>query len=105
MNQSGWQRLRNLWRAEFFSPKDFLRRALVISVLFLIAHLASLREFSSLLNGTMGSVELGWRFSVFFGLSYIVLYLAFVLLVPMLILAATFLVLWRRIFSKKLSTP
>jgi hypothetical protein len=100
MNRRVLQRFRNLWRAEFLSPKDFLRRALVISLLFLIAHLADLREFSSLLNGTTGSVELGWRLSAFFGLSYIVLYLAFVLLVPILILAAALLVLWQRIFGK-----
>lgn len=101
MNQVGWQQLRNLWRAEFFSPKDLLRRALVISILFLIAHLAGLREFSSLLNGTMGSVELGWRLSVFFGLSYIVLYLAFVLLVPSMLLAAAILAIARKYFQKR----
>ena len=104
MNQRGLQRLCNLWHADFFSPKDFLRRALVVLILFLVAHLAGWREFSSLLNGTMGSVELGWHLSLFFGLSYIVLYLALVLLVPILILAATLLLLWRGIFGKKHST-
>jgi hypothetical protein len=88
-----------LWRAEFFSPKDFVRRAFVIALFYLVVHLAGLREFTSLLNGTVGSVQLGWATSGFLGLTYIFVYLAFVLLVPVLLLAAALLTTWRR-FSK-----
>ena len=42
-----WQRLRGLWRAEFFSPKDFIWRAVLISALFLIVHLLGLRDYTS----------------------------------------------------------
>ena len=104
MSLNSRSRVAALWRAEFFSPKDLLRRAIVLSVLFLIAHLAGLREFTSLLNGTMGSVELGWRLSAFFGLTYIILYLGIVLLVPTLILAAALLHLWRKLCWRKHST-
>ena len=100
MSQSFRSRVAAPWRAEFCSPKDFLRRALVICVLFLIAHLAGLREFTSVLNGTTGSLELGRQLSVTLGLSYIVLYLAFILLVPILILAAIILALWRKFFHQ-----
>jgi hypothetical protein len=91
------ERVAALWHAEFFSPKDFVRRATVITVLFLVVHLAGLREFTTLLNGTMGSPQLGWRMSGFLGLTYIFTYLAFVLLVPMLLLAAALLVVWKRL--------
>ncbi|MEO5803648.1 MAG: hypothetical protein ABIR24_08960 [Verrucomicrobiota bacterium] len=91
-----------LWRAEFFSPKDFLRRALVISVAFLIAHLAGLREYTSFLNGTMASVELGWKMCAFLGLGYLALYFAFVLVVPILILAASLLAIRQKFFIKKI---
>jgi hypothetical protein len=92
-----WSRLRALWRADFFSPKDFIVRAVVITVLFSIAHLAGLKEFTGILNGTAGSLELGWKTSTFLGLFYIVGYLSFVLLVPTFLLGAALLSFWRRI--------
>ena len=95
------QRLAALWHARLFSPKDLVRRAVVISMLFAIAHLAGLREFTSILNGTVGSVQLGWGVSAFLGLVYITIYLAFVLLMPMLLLAAGLLLLWRRLSIKE----
>jgi len=82
-------------RAEFLSPRDLMQRALVITALFLAAHLAGLREFCGVLNGTTGSTELNWKFSAFLGVIYVGLYLAFVLLVPILILAAALLRLGR----------
>ena len=105
MNLSLRARLGSLWRAEFFSPKDLARRAVVIALLYLAVHLAGLREFTSILNGTMGSPELGWTLSAFLGLGYIFAYLALVLLVPVLVLAAAFLALWKRLSSSKKSSP
>ena len=100
--------IKNLWRslglfrrAEFLSPRDLLQRAGAISVLFLAVHLAGLREFTSVLNGTIGSVAAGWKLSGFLALIYILLYLAFVILVPVLVLAATLLVVWQRFRRKK----
>jgi hypothetical protein len=75
-------------RAEFLSARDLLQRAAVISVLFLALHLAGFREFTGVLNGTIGSLTLGWKLSAFLAVIYIVFYLAFVVLVPVLILAA-----------------
>lgn len=95
------RRLAAIWRAEFFSPKDLVRRALVITAIYVVAHLAGLREFASILNGTVGSVALGWGLSAFLGLGYIFAYLAFVVLVPMLILAAALLAFWNRVFRRR----
>jgi len=78
-------------RAEFLSPKDLLQRAGAISALFLIMHLARFQEFTGVLNGTIGSLTLGWNLSAFLAVIYIVFYLAFILLVPILILAAVIL--------------
>jgi len=86
-----WQRLAVFQRAEFLSARDLLQRAGAISVLFLVAHVAGLREFTSVLNGTVGSVAAGWKLSSFLAVIYILLYLAFVILVPILILAAMIL--------------
>ena len=94
-----------IWRAEFCSPKDFVRRALLISIAFLAVHLAGLKEFTSILNGTTGSVELGWGLSAFLGLMYILGWLAFVILVPILLLAAAMLTLWNRVIGGHDSEP
>jgi hypothetical protein len=83
-------------RAGFLSPKDLLQRAFAICVIFLLLHVAGLREYTSVLNGTVGSVALGWKLSGFLAVIYIVAYLAFVVLVPMLILAATILAAWQK---------
>ena len=83
-----------------FVGPGLLQRALGISGLFLLAHLAGLREFTSVLNGTVGSVAAGWKLSSFLALVYILLYLAFVILVPVLVLAALILAVWRRCVQK-----
>lgn len=87
-------------RAEFLSPKDMLQRAAAISGLFLVVHLAGFREDTSVLNGTIGSVALGWDLSTFLAAIYIMVYLAFVIVVPVLVLAATILTVWQRLRQK-----
>jgi hypothetical protein len=89
-----------LQRAEFLSPKDLLQRAVAISVIFGCLHLAGLREFTSVLNGTIGSLALGWKLSGFFAVIYILFYLAFIILVPVQILAAIILLVWQRCRGK-----
>jgi hypothetical protein len=96
-SRSLFARVRSLWRADFLSPKDLVRRALVIAVIYFVVSAFGLREFTSILNGTMGSVSLGWHLSAFLGLLYIIFYLAFVLIAPTMLIAAGILVLWKRI--------
>jgi len=87
-------------RSEFLSPRDLLQRAGTISVLFLLVHLAGFREFTGVLNGTIGSLTLGWKLSAFLAVVYIVIYLAFVVLVPVLMLAAGILMVGRWLLRK-----
>jgi len=95
-----WQRLAVFQRAEFLSPRDLLQRALGISGLFLLAHLAGMREFASVLNGTVGSFAVDVKLGTFLAAVYLLLYLAFVILVPILVLAALILMVARRLFRK-----
>jgi len=95
MIPSAWKEFTLFRRAEFLSPRDLCQRALALSALFLLAHLAGWREYTSILNGTIGSVALGWNFSAFLGVIYICLYLGSVLLVPIFLLAAGLLTLWQ----------
>ena len=96
-----WQRLAIFQRAEFLSARDMLQRAGAISVMFLVVHLAGLREFTSVLNGTIGSVAAGWKLSAILAVVYILLYLAFVILVPILVLATMILTVWRQYIRNK----
>jgi len=96
MNKGFWQKSRELWRAELFSPKGFVQRAILICVAFAVVHLLGLREFTSVLNGTTGSVEMGRGESAMLGFIYILSYLAFVLLVPILLLAAAIFAGWKK---------
>ncbi|MGB8370300.1 MAG: hypothetical protein ACLPYZ_08230 [Limisphaerales bacterium] len=100
-----WQRLAVFQRAEFLSARDMLQRASAIGVLFLVAHLAGLRDFTSVLNGTVGSVAAGWKLSGFLALIYILLYLAFVILIPVLVLAAIILAVGQRFRRKQKAAP
>jgi hypothetical protein len=96
-----WQRLAVFQRAEFLSARDLLQRAGAISLLFLAVHLAGLREFTSVLNGTAGSLAVDVKLGTFLALIYILLYLAFVILVPVLVLAAMILTAWQWCVRKK----
>ena len=97
MNMKWSQGLGRFWRADVFSPRGLLWRALVISAVYLAVDLAGLRDYTSVLNGTVGSAAAGWKTSAVFGLTYLVIYMAFVLLVPILILAAGILALGARL--------
>lgn len=96
-NEKPFARLKSLWRADFLSPKDLARRALLLAMLYTIVSACGLREFTTILNGTVGSVSLGWHLSVFLGLLYIASYLAFVLGSPTLLIAAAILLLWKKL--------
>ena len=98
-NLSAFARLSSIWRADFLSPKDLVRRALVIAAIYGVVSAFGLREFTTILNGTMGSVALGWHLSAFLGLLYIFCYLAFILITPSMLIAAGILFLWKRVLK------
>lgn len=83
------------------SPGYFLEWAGLLMVVFLIAHVAGLREFTSVLNGTVGSTSLDWKTASLLGVVYVFLYLGVVLVVPILVLAALISKMWRRMTTTK----
>jgi hypothetical protein len=64
--------------------KRFFIYALLLSGLFLIVHLLGWREYTNILSGT-GQIA-AWQ--MFCGLSYMLLYICFVGIVPILVIAA-----------------
>lgn len=83
------------------SPQAFLEWAGFLTILFIIVNLAGLRDYTSVLNGTIGSTTLSWQNAAFLGAAYILVYLAFVLGAPILVIAAGILKLWEKAVVKK----
>ena len=71
-----------------FSPKGLLLWAGIIALGFLVCHAAGLREYTTVISGTWPTEGGSSVFPVVLGAVYVVAYLAFVLLVPILALAA-----------------
>lgn len=91
----GW--LIRLISAEFFSPKDFVRHAVLILVLFAMVHVCGLREYTSIISGTMASPTLGPEVCAILGMGYMALYFGAVGLAPILLIAAGLLAAWERV--------
>ena len=83
------------------SPGYLVEWAVFLSIVFVLAHIAGLREFTSVLSGTTGSSIADWELSAFLGVVYIALYLVFVVVVPVLILATAILKVWQKIVPEK----
>ncbi len=75
-----------------FSPRGFLLRALLLAIFFGAVHAAGWREHTTFLSGTAVSTDTSLNVSVVFGLIYMIAYFGFVLITPILILAAGILI-------------
>jgi hypothetical protein len=88
--------MRDLWKADAFSPKAFVLRALIITALFGISELVGLREYTSFLSGTSANLSMSWRTAATLGLIHLLLYVAFILFVPVSLITAGLLLIWNR---------
>lgn len=88
--------IRRLWRAPLFSPVGLLTRAVLLTVIYLVLHLAGWREYTSILCGTAPTGNLSDRPAQLYGLIYVLLHFAVVVGVPILVLAAGLLALMGR---------
>jgi len=77
-----------LFGVPLLTPKGFSTRAAIIILLFLVCQIAGLREYTSLLCGTLTTGGAGREFVAFMGISYVMIYFAVVIGVPILVLGA-----------------
>jgi hypothetical protein len=89
-----WMRKR--FRAGILSPSGLVLRALLIALAFGLCELCGLRQHTTFISGTTASPEIGLQASAVLGTVYLVFYFGFVLLTPILLLAAAFLALAKR---------
>jgi hypothetical protein len=88
--------LRRAWNADAFSPTAFVARAILIALLFCASELAGLREYTTFLSGTSANLNVSWQTAATLGLIHLLLYVAFILLVPVSLITAVLLVVWRK---------
>ena len=71
-----------------FSPAGFLARALLIAIVFGALELAGLRGYTMIISGTSPTADANDQWALILGCLYLFFYTAFVVLTPILILAA-----------------
>jgi len=87
---------KQFFRAPMFSPQGFVARAAIITVVFALCHLLGWREHTTFLTGTPAAAGTGLSTSAALGTIYMAAYFGFVLLNPILLLAAGILFVWER---------
>ncbi len=88
--------LRCFQSADSFSPKAFVARAAIIVILYLISKFSGLENYTTFLSGASPNPNMSWQAGSALGLTHLLLYFAFVLLVPIFLITAGLLELWRR---------
>ncbi len=88
--------LRQVWKADAFSATAFVARAIIIAVCYCISELAGLREYTTFLSGTSANINVSWQTAATLGLIHLLLYVAFILLVPVSLITAGLLLLWNK---------
>lgn len=96
MNSDFPGRLKAWFGAEILSSRGLALRAVLLGAAYEVCELTGLREHTTFLSGTTASASVGWNWSVVCGVTFITLYLAFVLVTPILLLAAALVGIWRR---------
>ncbi len=96
--------MRRLFRAPILSPLGFLRWAIVLSIPLAIAHLAGLRQYVSILSLTVPEGTPGQLAAWYAGM-YLISYVAFTLLAPILVIAAGLFALFSRWSVFRSSSP
>ncbi len=80
-----------------WSYRRFFSYALLLSVLFALAHLAGLKDHTAVLAGTHS----GGVVPQYFGVAYLIVYVMFVCLVPVLVIAGLLLLLGERLTRQR----
>ncbi len=88
--------LRRVWKADAFSPTAFVVRAMMVAALYGASELAGLREYTTFLSGTSANLNVSWHTATTLGLIHLLLYVGFILVVPLCLLTAGLLGVWSR---------
>jgi hypothetical protein len=93
--------LAHVWKAGTFSPTAFVVRAIIIAVCFCVSELLGLKEYTTFLSGTSANLTMSWQMAATLGLIHLLLYVAFILLVPVSLITAGLLIAWNKWTGKR----
>ena len=93
--------LAHIWKAGAFSPTAFVVRAIIIALLFCMSELLGLKEYTTFLSGTSANLTMTWQTAATLGLIHLLLYVAFILLVPVSVMTACLLIAWNKWTGRK----
>jgi hypothetical protein len=85
-------------RAPLLSSRGLILRAAIVALAFALAHVLGLRSYTSILSGTSPTGDPSDAWAVLLGFSYVVLYFAFVLAVPIALIAAALMAVGERVW-------
>ncbi|MHC4199878.1 MAG: hypothetical protein ACYSU0_07800 [Planctomycetota bacterium] len=80
--------IRRTVRAPLLSPRGLAARAALIALVYTLLHLAGVREYASILSGTLPTGDPNDYLAMTLGVVYVLVHLAFFLVAPVLVLAA-----------------
>lgn len=84
-----------------FTPAGFVLRAAILTVVFLTAHLAGLRDYMSLISGMLPESGVSYAGAALFCGIYMFLYFAFILVVPVLLIGSMMFFVLLKFFDTK----
>jgi hypothetical protein len=87
--------LRRIWKAPLLSPEGLLVRAVAIAVLYGMSELFGLREYTTFISGTSANTGISPQTAAVLGLIHLFLYVGFILVTPVLVIAAGLLSVWQ----------
>ena len=99
MNEFEPSRTKRIFCALFVSPGGFLGWAALITLAFCICHVLGWRAHTTFLTGTPSEAGANLITSAVLGTAYMAAYFGFVLLTPVLLLAAAILLAWQRLMA------
>jgi len=88
-----------------FSPHGLLTRAVIITLAYFVAHLAGLRAYTTIICGTSPTGNPADTWAAVLGVIYVLLYLGFVVLVPVLVIAALLFAGWACLAARAARPP
>ena len=97
MNEFEPSRTKRIFCALFVSPGGFLGWAALITLTFCICHVLGWRAHTTFLTGTPSEAGTDLITSAMLGTAYMAAYFGFVLLAPVLLLAAAILLAWQHL--------
>ncbi|MBN1764873.1 MAG: hypothetical protein JW860_06415 [Sedimentisphaerales bacterium] len=83
-------------RGRIFTPQGFIFRAVLIVIFFLLMEVLGLRRYAMILSGTSPTANAQDMVAIVIACLYIVFYMAFIFLAPILFMASGFFYLFTR---------